>query len=176
MPKPTAAANAATLLEESDELLALGAHLGAAMRRAAEQAKHLPSNRTADTAMQHTLDEVTAVRDMITTVKATTLVGAAIQIAEALERLDELAAEIESWGTPETSNADPEIRAIYRTLYSALEAVEDFSGHKLDDAITPMFPNLYNNPWAHNRRAVRKGDVEPGEPGTTTPAPKRAHA
>lgn len=154
MPNDTVSATATGLPEGTDEVLALAARLGAAMRReedlqvrasAAKRAKKLSAETYLDHAAEHSTDEIYALRDMIASVKATSLAGAAIQVAEALARVDMVWDQFPQ--EAETYRIKQDVRVINRLLYSVLDLVDGLAERKLAEIVTPEFGSPYLNPW-----------------------------
>lgn len=154
MPRLSVAAISAALPEETDEVLALGARLGAAMRQEedllhrtsiAKQEKKYSAKVYLNGAAEHCADEIYTLRDMIASVRAKSLAGAAVQIAEALARVDLVWDQIPE--THETYRVKQDMRAINRLLYSALGVVDNLAEQKLADVVTPDFGSRYCDPW-----------------------------
>lgn len=130
--------------EIGDEVVALGMRLGEAYRRRDRLELRQTESRndaTPETYFKHAAqdasDIVNVLRDTISVVKATTPAGAAIQIAEALARLDLLG---------DGSNSG-DLRAVHRLLYSALDVVDGLADRKLADNVTPDYDNRHVDPW-----------------------------
>lgn len=148
------AASEAVPADMIDELLALGIRLGAAIREeenlqsrsgAARRAKKLSAETYLDHAAEHVSDEVYALRDMIASVKATSLAGAAVQLAEALARVDMVWDQFPQ--EAETYRIKQDVRVINRLLYSVLDLVDGLAERKLAEIVTPDFGSPYLNPW-----------------------------
>jgi hypothetical protein len=91
-----------------------------------------------DEAGRNCSDRAATFRDMIAAEKATSLTGAAIQLVEALNRVDLL-------GSEETADR-AELRAVNRLLYSVLDVVDGFAHRKLTE-ILPGTDNRHLDPW-----------------------------
>jgi hypothetical protein len=93
--------------------------------------------------VDHLNGEVEAVREMLPYAKAATLLGAAVQISQAMIFVDRLYEKIEDPGHP----ADMLNRQIVRLLYSALDAVEEALGQPVNDMVGFDLTNPHLNPW-----------------------------
>jgi hypothetical protein len=149
----------------ADEAVALGKRLGDAYRRR----DHLEpwkfevgSDPTPaiyfKNAAEDASDIVNVLRDTLCVVMATTLAGAAVQIAEAIARLDLLGEGSES----------SELRAVHRLLYSALDVVGGLADRKLAEVVTPDFDNRHIDPWRPVEE--RLAPIEPAPRGSWLPS------
>lgn len=130
--------------EHQDEVVALGKRLGDAYRRREhleERQSESRNNVTPETYFKHAAEDasdiVNVLRDAISVAKATTPAGAAIQIAEAIARLDLL----------DDGSESSERRAVHRLLYSALDVVDGLADQKLANMVTLDYDNRHLDPW-----------------------------
>lgn len=97
-----------------------------------------------DCAAEHAGDEYTALQDMISFTKATTLTGAALQVVEALNVVsfidDCFPQDAESYVVKR------KFRALDRLLHSIFDVVDGLADHKLAD-VTPSLLQSNLNPW-----------------------------
>ncbi|MBM0205670.1 hypothetical protein JNW90_23645 [Micromonospora sp. STR1s_5] len=130
--------------EPQDEVVAIGKRLGVVYRRREHLERRQFETRNDATpqtyfkeAAENASDIVNVLRDAISVVKATTPAGAAIQIAEAIARLDLLG----------DGSENGELRAVHRLLYSALDVVDGLADQKLAENVTPDYDNCHVDPW-----------------------------
>lgn len=96
-------------------------------------------------AMRNVDDIDSGLRDMITCTEASSLEGAAVQISEALSRVN-LIHEAISDGT-EAFEQNKQVRAIDRLLYSALRALEDHCAIDLNKFLGGTMIHRNMDPW-----------------------------
>lgn len=139
---------------EIDEVVALGGRLGAALRREADldarsgdagRAGKLSAETYLSNTAKHVTDEIYALRDALSFVKATSLAGAAIQIVEALLLADRVWDQFPK--EHETLQLERDARSIDRLLYSALDAIERLTGQKIEDVVGDDYVSRHCNPW-----------------------------
>jgi hypothetical protein len=153
-PSRRASVHGLGLPNETDEVVALGARLGAAMKREdeledksidAREKKDGSGKIYFDTAAVHSYDESCTIRDLIAITKAQTLSGAAIQIVEAMSRVDRIWDEFTEGA--ETPNNRRDKRAIERLLFSALDQIEEKIHRKVEELVHPNYPSRNLDPW-----------------------------
>lgn len=147
---------------EFDAVVVLGQELGRAIKRYNELDDAASSPRAENTEAMHHYDMECCLRDAISVTEATSLPGAAIQIAVALIELNFLADQLPD--EAQTYQTGKQVRAITRLLHSAMVTVDAFAGEgeKLADNVEPRFPALGEVPWPQNPPAG-----EPAEGGVS---------
>lgn len=153
MPKATASAAAGGLSMPND-LHVLGRHLAFVHERG-EECDRLEKHARASkdpvsatyfaSARDFAYDEWFAAREAITWTRAGDLTGAAIQVAEAILRV-----EVYREAFPEkeeTPQARDDYKAIVRLLFSVLLAVDARADVKLAEATYPGYGSENVNPW-----------------------------
>jgi len=96
-------------------------------------------------------DAYQVLRDMLTLTKASSLEGAALQIAEAFARLDLVLDRIPNEILSADWHIRVDVRAINRLLFSALEFIDGAAARKIDEVADPYFANWHMNPWTAPR-------------------------
>jgi len=149
MSNDAARATAETL---SDEAVSIGQRLSEAMRLGDELENKLATQRSEknlvatiylETAASHAEDEQEMLREMLSIVKASSLAGAAIQIARAISLVDTICAcSDESY-----LQVRGDVRAINRLLFSALDVVDARADRRLSETVSVLFGNPHLNPW-----------------------------
>lgn len=137
----------------TDPIVILGHQIGEHYRRAA--AFEAQKNAVEGNPAQELRAEANEERErdierllcgQLSTMKATTLDGAALQIAEASTRIDSLFSDIDEKALP--AGALGEIRAIARLLYSALAMVDAKADRRIAENAHDIFANPQCDPWS----------------------------
>jgi len=124
------------------------------------------SNNLFDIAMEHEQDRSYALRDLLSTTKATTLTGAAFQLCEAVSRVDIIRDQY-----PEDAmgyRAKQDIRVVMRLLYSAIDVIDGLMSPKLTDlAPTYLGANIspWNDPYEETERRLRADEERAAKKG-----------
>lgn len=136
-----------------DEVVTLGIRLNATRLLEAEleqkefdaiRANEYVGSCCLDRALCHASDEGDALRSMLAYARSTTMVGAGIQINEALILADLILDRIPS--EARTGPVKRDARRLSRILYSVLDFINSVADPKLENVIGELLqPNL--NPW-----------------------------
>lgn len=137
----------------TDPVLALAIRWNASRRREDElDQKELPPACSGGVyyasyyrrAVMHAGDETEALRSAITFTEASSLVGAGVQIIEALNILDAMPGDFPDARVE--ARIDAKCRILTRLLYSVIRVVDAHSAIKLEDVVDELLsPQL--NPW-----------------------------
>jgi hypothetical protein len=149
MAKTQNTANAPDLYrDEPDPIVQIGRQLGDAYReadyndelsfRAANNDGGLEAR--ARERRNHSQDRIDSLREVLTCYKATTLEGAAIQLAEATNLVDGLWDQFPR--EQETYHIKRDFRGLIRILYSALAFIDANNRRKVDHLVNPSFSGL----------------------------------
>ncbi|MBU1402521.1 MAG: hypothetical protein KKC90_15775 [Alphaproteobacteria bacterium] len=152
-PVRAAAEGMPTKSPERDPVFDIAVQLGRAERSREEldlrAVRDRPNRYVFAGQAQNEQDRVDTLRAAISQHKATSLEGAAVQIAEALvvaDFLNEWVREDALDGS-EVSHAQRDYRALQRLLFSALDVVEAATGRKMADLGLQAFRNPSLSPW-----------------------------
>ncbi|MFP5077014.1 hypothetical protein ACLE20_06870 [Rhizobium sp. YIM 134829] len=110
--------------------------------------------------VDHQEDRRANLRDQLALVEATTLAGAAVQVAELLNLFDTFRDCI-PYGDI-TSQVERDARAIVRLAFSAMTALESAAGVKVDALVYDGYAAYQRNPWGGSTSASsnENGSIE----------------